>query len=108
MQKKRLSQILDMIRKNGEKFVLAKSVSDIESLRNDSRHIIILSMENAYPLGEDIDILNYFYEQGLRMLGLVHISNNQFADSSTDKEGEKWGGLSPLGIKLIERANDSV
>ena len=95
-----------MIEKNSNKFVMAKTVSEIETYRNEKKHIIILSMENAYPLGEDLDLLDFFYEQGVRMLGLVHVENNQFADSSTGKNGEYWGGLSNLGRKLVVKCND--
>ena len=104
--KKRLRQINNMIKTNSNKFVLAKSVSEIEKFRNEERHIIILSMENAYPLGEDLDLLNFFYEQGVRMLGFVHVENNQFADSSTSKKGDYWGGLSNLGRKLVVKCNE--
>ena len=104
--KKRLHQIKNMIEKNSNKFVMAKTVSEIETYRNEKKHIIILSMENAYPLGEDLDLLDFFYEQGVRMLGFVHVENNQFADSSTGKNGEYWGGLSNLGRKLVVKCND--
>ena len=67
--------------------------------------MVYKSIENAYPLGTNIDLLDEFYAAGVRMVGLVHSSNNQFADSSTDKGGQKWGGLSPLGRQLIQRAN---
>lgn len=56
-------------------------------------------MENAYPLGEDISLLETFYVGGLRMLGLVHFRANQFADSSTDDFIH--GGLSELGKELV-------
>ena len=104
--KKRLHQIKNMIAKNNNKFVLAKSFSEIEKYRNEKKHIIILSMENAYPLGEDLDLLDFFYDQGVRMLGFVHVENNQFADSSTSKNGEYWGGLSDLGRKLVVKCNE--
>ena len=67
--------------------------------------MVYKSIENAYPLGTNIDLLDEFYAAGVRMVGLVHSRNNQFADSSTDKGGQKWGGLSPLGRRLIQRAN---
>ena len=104
--KRRLAQIQNMVKSNPDSLVLAKSTEEINRLSGDSRHIIVLSMENAYPLGNDLTKLNEFYKKGLRMLGLVHVTNNQFADSSTDKKGEKWGGLSPLGKELVKRAND--
>ena len=104
--KRRLAQIQNMVKSNPDSLVLAKSTQEINRLSGDSRHIIVLSMENAYPLGNDLTKLNEFYKKGLRMLGLVHVTNNQFADSSTDKKGEKWGGLSPMGKELVKRAND--
>ena len=61
-------------------------------------------MENAYPLGEDLSLLEAFYVGGLRMLGPVHFRNNQFADSSTD-DVALHGGLSPIGEQLVREAN---
>ena len=104
--KRRLFQVQNMVRTNSDSFVFANTSEEIQELSHNMRHIVILSMENAYPLGTDLNNLNDFYDEGLRMLGLVHVSNNQFADSSTDKEGELWGGLSPLGVKLVKRANN--
>jgi membrane dipeptidase len=39
------------------------------------------------------------------MVGPVHFSHTQFADSSTDPGGQQWQGLSPLGRKLVGEAN---
>lgn len=103
--KRRVSQLMQMISANANKFVLATSSGQLESLKNEKKHVVLMSIENAYPLGDDIDNLDYFYEAGVRMLGIVHFSNNQFADSSTDVEGEKWGGLSPSGVALVKKAN---
>ena len=85
---------MQMVSTNANKFVLATSSGQLQSFQNEKRHVVLMSIENAYPLGNNIDNLDYFYEAGVRMLGIVHFSNNQFADSSTDVEGERWGGLS--------------
>ena len=103
--KRRLDQLSQMVSENPRKFVLVKSSDQLKSMKNDQRHVVLISIENAYPLGEEIDNLDYFYNAGVRMLGIVHFSNNQFADSSTDPSGEKWGGLSPRGVALIKKAN---
>ena len=93
-----------MVSTNANKFVLATSSGQLQSLQNEKRHVVLMSIENAYPLGNNIDNLDYFYEAGVRMLGIVHFSNNQFADSSTDVEGEN-GVASPSGIALVKKAN---
>jgi len=61
-------------------------------------------MENSYPLGTDVSLLEHFYIGGLRMIAPVHFANNQFADSATDIN-QLYDGLSPLGEELIREAN---
>ncbi len=63
---------------------LAFSADDARRIHDAGKIVVFQSMENAYPLGNDISLLETFYTGGLRMLGPVHFSNNQFADSSTD------------------------
>jgi membrane dipeptidase len=46
-----------------------------------------------------------FYAFGVRMIGPVHFSNNDLADSSTDPKGKEWNGLSPLGKQFVAEAN---
>lgn len=103
--KRRLSQVKTMVKQQREHFRFAQSSSELSVVGGDGRHTIVLSIENAYPIGEDLDKLDEFYAAGVRMLGLVHVRNNQFADSSTDQKGARWNGLSPLGVSLVKRAN---
>ena len=60
-------------------------------------------MENASPLTTDPSLLQFYYDKGLRVLGLVHFKNNDFADSATDQP--EWHGLSPAGRALVAEAN---
>ena len=95
----------DLLATHGDKFALALRAADAQKIADSGKRIVYKSIENAYPLGTNIDLLDEFYAKGVRMVGLVHSRNNQFADSATDKNGPRWGGLSPLGRRLIERAN---
>lgn len=83
---------------------LAFTADEAEALHARGKRIMLQSMENAYPLGEDLSLLRTFYNGGLRMIGLVHFRNNQFADSATDSV-ELHGGLSELGEELLAEAN---
>ena len=94
----------DMVRDLGDDFAPATRAEDAARIAASGKRVVYKSIENSYPLGTNIDLLDGFYEAGGRMVGLVHSTNNQFADSSTDKSGQKWGGLSPLGRQLIRRA----
>ncbi|MBJ2136606.1 dipeptidase [Paraglaciecola chathamensis] len=97
--------IRTMVAANPDVFEFATESADAEKIKKNSKHIVYMSMENAYPLGTDISLLETFYKFGLRMAGPVHFKNNQFGDSSTDPVGTKWDGLSPLGEKLVAEAN---
>ncbi len=83
---------------------LAFTAADAERIFADGKKIVFQSMENSYPLGEDVSLIETFYVGGLRMIAPVHFRNNQYADSATDV-AEVFGGLSPLGEELVREAN---
>ena len=95
-----------LVKQHANDFALALRAEDAHRLKAIGKRVVYKSIENAYPLGTNIDLLDEFYAAGVRMVGLVHSRNNQFADSATDKRGQVWGGLSPLGRQLIKRANE--
>lgn len=101
----RSNSITTMTKRHPEDFELATTAIDAQRIVSSGKRIVYKSIENAYPVGEDLDRLDRFYDMGVRMLGPVHFANNQFADSATDPKGPRWQGLSPLGRQLVERAN---
>ena len=62
-------------------------------------------MENGYPFGEDVTLLATFHRLGVRVAGVAHFLNNDLGDSSTDPQGARWRGLSPLGRTWVAEAN---
>jgi membrane dipeptidase len=97
--------IREMVAADPANFALATRAPDAASIAAQGKRIVYMSIENAYPLGEDLSLLSLFHGMGVRMLGFAHFTNNQFADSSTDPGGPRWGGLSPLGKQLLAEAN---
>ncbi|MBA3939986.1 MAG: peptidase M19 [Sphingopyxis sp.] len=81
----------------------ALTAADAVRLNADGRLIAFKSMENSYPLGEDLSLLREFYGRGVRMAGPVHSRTNQFADSATG--AARWQGLSPLGRRWVAEMN---
>ncbi len=61
-------------------------------------------MENGYPLGKDLENVQFFFERGIRYITLTHSKNNDLGDSSTD-ERQEWGGLSPLVEEVVKEMN---
>lgn len=95
--------VLDVLAANRDRIELALTADDAARISGEGRLVAYISMENSYGLGEDISLLEDFYESGLRMAGAVHFADNQFSDSATG-EG-RWGGLSPLGRELVAEMN---
>jgi membrane dipeptidase len=98
-------RIHDMVEKNSRQFEFATTAADAERIARARKRIVYQSIENAYPLGLDAKELRTFFDLGVRMVGLVHFANNDFADSATDPKGAEWHGLSPLGKDLVREAN---
>jgi membrane dipeptidase len=82
--------------------------TDIYKAKEEGKIGLILGMEGAEPLGNDIELLKIFHLLGLRMLTLTHALRNYVGDGAhffPQKEG-KVGGITDFGIKVIEEANN--
>ncbi|WP_353227112.1 membrane dipeptidase [Novosphingobium sp.] len=95
--------IREMVAAHPAVFALADKAADAAKFAASGRIVVYESIENAWPLGDDVSLLGTFYRLGVRISGFAHFRNNQFADSSTDKE--QWGGLSPAGKVLLAEMN---
>jgi membrane dipeptidase len=102
---KRAVEIHEMVARNTGYFALATRAEDAARTVAARRRVVYVSMENAYPVGKDLTLLKTFYDLGVRMVGPVHFSNNDLADSATDPKGPEWHGLSPLGREFVAEAN---
>ena len=98
------SDLIDAtITKHGDAIGAARTVADARTLSKAGKLIAYKSMENSYPLGEDVTLLAEFHKKGVRMAGPVHSKTNQFADSATGEA--RWKGLSPLGKQWAAEMN---
>jgi len=99
----RATEIREMVAAHPDKFELAYTADDAERINKAGKKFVFQSIENSWPMGEDLTLMQTFYATGVRMAGSVHFRNNQFADSSTDKP--IWHGFSPLGLRWLAEAN---
>jgi membrane dipeptidase len=99
----RATEIREMVAAHSDKFELAYTADDAERINKAGKKFVFQSIENSWPIGEDLTLMQTFHATGVRMAGPVHFRNNQFADSSTDKP--IWHGFSPLGLRWLAEAN---
>ena len=99
----RAAAIHRVIGENRDRLGLALSADDAERLHREGRRIAFLSIENSWPVGEDLSLLTTFHRLGVRMAGPVHNGGNQLADSARGET--RWNGLSPLGRSWVSEMN---
>jgi membrane dipeptidase len=99
----RATEIREMVAAHPDQFELAYTAEDAARINKAGKIFVFQSIENSWPIGEDLTLLTTFYKTGVRMAGPVHFKNDQFADSSTDKP--IWHGYSPLGLRWLAEAN---
>ena len=83
---------------------LALSPADGVRIHAEGRRAIFLGMENGYPLGLDLDLVELYYRRGVRYLTLCHASDNDLCASCTSDQGD--AGLSAFGARVVARMND--
>jgi membrane dipeptidase len=89
------------------KIGLARSSSDLDSLRKRGKKAAMIGVENAYPIGESLSEVKRYYDLGARYMSLAHNGHNQFSDSNTGEfdSTSKHNGISELGKKVIDSMN---
>ena len=68
--------IREMVARHSDRFALAFAAADAARIAAQHKRVVFQSMENSYPLGEDLTLLRTFYDLGLRLAGPVHFRNN--------------------------------
>ena len=84
---------------------LARTPADVERIAKTGKRVILVGVENGYPMGDDLANLKTFYDRGARYMTLVHSAHNQLADSSTPTAEPMHNGLSELGKKAVAEMN---
>ena len=85
---------------------LALTPADARRLEKKAKRAVFIGMENGYPLGHDIALLDYFYKRGVRYVTLAHTADNDICDSSTDRKDPEDRGLSDWGRHVLRRMNE--
>jgi microsomal dipeptidase-like Zn-dependent dipeptidase len=90
-----------------EKIGLATNSKQIDSLLKIGKKVAMIGVENAYPLGKDLNGVKRYYKMGARYMSLAHNGHNQFSDSNTGEfdNSSKHDGISELGKKVIDSMN---
>ena len=86
---------------------IALNSDDVRKILENDKKVIMIGVENAYPMGLDPANIEKFWEKGARYVSLSHNGHSQLSDSNTGEFDNTalHNGLSPLGEKAVELLN---
>ncbi|MCX6565989.1 MAG: dipeptidase [Candidatus Aminicenantes bacterium] len=83
----------------------ATTPADAARLKKEGKRAAFIGLENGYPIGEDMSLVEVFARRGVRYITLCHTSDNQICDSGTDRRNPEDKGLSEFGRKVAAECN---
>jgi len=100
-----IKAVHDMCDQYPEMVGFATAPEDAYRLKKQDKIAAFIGMENGYPIGKDLSLVEEFYNKGVRYITLCHSSDNDICDSSTDRREPEDKGLSDFGKKVVEECN---
>ena len=95
--------IHETLKKNADQAELALTPADAYRIEKLGKRAIFIGMENGYPLGNDLALIQKYYDLGARYITLCHTRNNDICDSSNDST--EHHGLSQFGESVVTEMN---
>ena len=90
-----------------ERTELALTSDDARRIVESGKKAIMIGVENAYSIGEDISRIEEFHARGARYISLAHTGPSQLSDAHSGEQDGNWlhDGLSELGRQAIAEMN---
>ncbi|HHZ01599.1 MAG TPA: membrane dipeptidase [Tissierellia bacterium] len=83
---------------------IAKSYEDIEKALKEKKIYVFMGLEGLSSIGENLSLIDYFYELGFRHVSLTWNEENALA---TGVRGNPVRGLTPVGKEAVKKINDN-
>lgn len=86
---------------------LALTATEARAIGASGKRVILIGVENGFPIGSDVTNVARFHALGGRYMSLAHNGHSQLSDSNTGERDGVWlhNGLSPLGREVIREMN---
>ncbi len=96
-------KIHETVKNNSDLAEMAYTPDDAYRIEKEGKRAIFIGMENGYPIGNDLSMIQKYYNLGARYITLSHTKNNDICDSSMDST--EHNGLSKFGEKVVAEMN---
>ena len=92
-----------IINRPGSPWLQVETTADLDRAKAEGRIGIIMGLQNARPVADELDRLYFFRRLGLRIIQLTYNFRNAFGDGCLEREE---AGLTILGRDAIKIMND--
>lgn len=107
--KERADRMLEALYRMGKDYPdlveIATTPDDAYRLEQEGKRAAFIGMENGYPIGKDLGLVEYFYDRGIRYITLCHSGDNDICDSSFERRNPEDNGLTEFGEKVVAECN---
>ena len=93
-----------------EEIEIPYTADDIERIHFEGKLIAGIGIENGFAIGQDLSLIETYFDLGARYITLTHSGHNDIGDSSGPSERlgdapEEHGGLSDFGREVVREMN---
>lgn len=100
-----ISALKQEIEKESHRIELCLTADEIKKANSRGKIAAILAVENGMALENNLYNLKTIYDEGVRLLTIVHSASSEWAISSNDAN-PAFDGLTDFGVKIIESMNN--
>jgi len=105
----KLALIKAFAAENPQRVGIALGADDVDRLVGEGKVAVLIGFQNARSIGADLDQIDVFYREGVRVFAFNHAGHNDFSDSSRPGDGApvaEHHGLSSVGRQAVAKLND--
>jgi membrane dipeptidase len=99
---RKISDYYRFLNEHSDKTMLITKPGDIEEAKKGGKFGIIMGLQDAAPIGDNVSVLTALYKLEIRIIQLSYSVRNKLADGCGEKSD---AGLSMLGVRAIEEMN---
>jgi len=103
-----LDSLYEIVSRNDSILQIAKSPMEINRIVASGKTVACIGVEGGTALEYNLEKINYFYDRGIRYIGLTWNDSPKWASSAQDETDTNWQGipgLNDFGKQVVTRMN---
>jgi membrane dipeptidase len=86
------------VAQNPDKYLMVRDAEDVRRAKRDGRMAVLLNIEGCYAMGDQLSLVQFFFDIGVRWMAMVYNRRNLVGSGVHDETDE---GLTPFGRQVV-------